>query len=110
MRCDSVGCLDDSKKRTNKIRAIFNKATTLMIGRLMIEVVKVGVGSGVFSEGDYEECGKSTTPEGVYTDAKSQHLLASIKGFVDRSINNTLRMAESSTSITHQRSAISMQI
>ena len=54
-----------------------------MIGRLMIEAVKVGVGSGVFSEGDYEECGKSTTPEGMYTDAKSQHMLASTEDFVD---------------------------
>ena len=54
-----------------------------MLGKLMISAVKVGMGSVVFSEGDYEECISSNTPSGIYTDAKSQHMLASTEDFVD---------------------------
>ncbi len=66
-----------------KPTSLFKKAAKMMLGKLMISAVKAGMGSGVFSEGDYDSCISSNTPSGIYTDAKSQHMLASTEDFVD---------------------------
>ena len=55
---------------------LFEKAASLMIGKLMIKAVKVGMKSGVFEDEKVSSCTSTTCPEDVYSDAKIQHLLA----------------------------------